>query len=95
MISVFTEPITSERAKITRIHFRPDLLTAEQKSNAIMVDAIPTEPERIKGKAIVLFINPNTKEMWYEYEDRALNQEEHLEDISKKLTELIEITKGK
>lgn len=94
MIALFTELVSKDKAKVTVTHFKPELLTVTQKSKAIMVETKP-EAVQIRGKTATLYINPITKEMWYEYTDRPLSQEELLQDISDKLTELIGLTRSK
>ena len=97
---LFTEPISKERARVTSIHFKPELLSTEQVSRGISVNSVP-EPGLIKGKMAVHYVNPLTKKQWFEYVDRPLTQEEisadmlaKLDEISAKLTELINIQKG-
>jgi len=80
MIHLFVEPVSKTKAKVTAIHYRPDLLTDKQKAKTIEVEMVP-EAEQLKGKTAQLYINPETKEMWYEYTDRPLTQEELLADI--------------
>lgn len=36
----------------------------------------------------VLYINPTTKEMWYEYADRPLTLEERIQQLERALLEL-------
>lgn len=50
----------------------------EKIGEGILVDSIP-EPEQIEGKAPILYCNPETKELWYEYEDIPPTKEELLE----------------
>ena len=94
MIYLFTEPVSPTKAKVGVIHYRPDLLNEEQKARAIVVDSVP-EAVQQKGKSAQLYINPQTKEMWFEYTDRPLTQEELLQDISDKLDTLIAFQKGR
>lgn len=39
-----------------------------EAEGGIFVDSLP-QKEHIEGKAPILHINPQTKEMWYEYQD--------------------------
>ena len=97
MIALFHEPVTEGKDRVGVIHYKPERLTAEQKANAILLDITEADLPKadiIAGKSGVLYINPQTKELWYEYEDRPLSQEELLMEISQKLTELINVTKG-
>lgn len=94
------EQITKDKARVGAIHFKPEMLNEATASKAIMVENKLADPELIKGKTAQLFVNPITKEQWYEYFDRPLTQEEistdiltKLDEISVKLTELINIQK--
>lgn len=63
---LFVRNIDETKAVVEAIHYKPELLTAEQKLNSIEVTSIP-EPERNSCCSPVLYINPITKEMHYEY----------------------------
>lgn len=43
----------------------------------VEVENIP-DPERIAGKNAMLYVNPQTGELWYEYTDRPLTPEEEM-----------------
>jgi len=90
MIAIFHTPAGPGRHIVLQKHFKPERLTDEQKAQAIMVEDEPEMPAAVKGKLFVLYIKPETKEMWYEGKDRSLTQEELLAEISEKLTQLIE-----
>lgn len=51
----------------------------ELEREGILVDSVP-KPEQIKGKADILYCNPKTKELWYEYEDIPKTPEEELQE---------------
>ena len=76
---LFTTVETEYRAKVASIHYKPELLQAEVLAKGILVDAVPEEPKQ-EGKTQVLYINPTTEEMWYEYIDKPLSSEERLEN---------------
>jgi len=59
--------------RVERIHYKPELLSQEQRANGIEVDAVP-EPEQREGKIPVLHVSAQTKELWYEYVDRPLTE---------------------
>ena len=40
----------------------------EAENRGVFLDSIP-EPQQIEGKTPVMYINPNTKEIYYEYVD--------------------------
>lgn len=79
MKCLFYEKVENNIAVITGIHYMPndpiDGLTEEEKSKGIMIDDIP-QAEEIEGKYSILKININTKEMWYEYKDIPLTEEQ-------------------
>jgi len=81
---VFYEEETSTRAKVTLIHHQPDLLDEERRAEGIEVESIPKKESR-KGKTGVLYINPENKELWYEYIDRPLNTEEITEEYQNEI----------
>ncbi|MEG0612658.1 MAG: hypothetical protein RR486_09090 [Clostridium sp.] len=55
----------------------------------ILVDNIPSEPQEIINKIAVLYCNPITKEMKYEYEEiQKSNEEIEKEIFAKTLSEL-------
>lgn len=96
MIALFHVPVSKGKDRVTNIHYKPERLTAEQKQNAILLPInesdMPVREDRF-GKFAALYINPQTKELWYEYEDRPLTEVELLTEISQKLTELINLQK--
>ncbi len=97
MIAIFNESVSVGKNKVGVIHYKPERLTAEQKANAILLDIDEVDMPKadvIAGKTGILYINPQTKKLWYEYEDRPLTQDELLMEISAKLTELINVAKG-
>ncbi|WDU84192.1 hypothetical protein [Caloramator sp. Dgby_cultured_2] len=60
----------------------------ELEQEGILIEELP-EPQQIEGKIAVLYCNPVTKDVWYEYEDRPLTKEEQLELQIKTLQETI------
>jgi len=66
----------------------------ELEQMGVLVDDVP-EPQIPEGKQISgLFVNPATKEVWYEYEDKPLDPEERLQILeqinAQLLVELLE-----
>ena len=86
MIVVFYEKETDTRAKITMIHNQPyddkNGLLQKQIDKGIEIDSMPTQ-EQIEGKQTLPYVNPKTKEVWYEYTDRPLTVEERLNRLEK------------
>ena len=96
MIALFHIPVSEGKDRVTNIHYKPERLTAEQKQAAIILpidEKDMPERENRPGKFAALYINPQTEELWVEYEDRPLTQEELLMEISQKLTNLIDVMK--
>lgn len=72
----------------------------ELEQEGLLVDSIP-EPQQIEGKSAILYCNPTTKELWYEYEDIPKTQEElqaqkinDLEGAIMELTMILSMTGG-
>lgn len=71
-----------ETGKVNYTHYMPfhekhglGKTKEELEQEGILVDSIP-KPEQIEGKAPILYCNPETKELWYEYEDIPKTEEE-------------------
>ncbi|MFS1511761.1 hypothetical protein VQL36_04890 [Chengkuizengella sp. SCS-71B] len=77
---VFYERETAERGKVGVIHHQPHLLPASKRAEGIEVESIP-EPIKEQGKRGVLYVNPLTSELWYEYVDVPLTTDEELENL--------------
>lgn len=84
MIALFVYAESPTRARVDRIHYKPELLSDEKKAGAYLVDTIPVA-ESMPRKAGILYLNPETMELWYEYVDRPLTTEENLSDMMAKI----------
>lgn len=51
----------------------------ELEQEGTLVESVP-EPEQTKEKSAILHCNPQTKELWYEYEDIPKTNEELLQE---------------
>lgn len=78
------EKIAGTKYKVTRQHYKPfdeqyglHRTQEELEQEGILVENLPN-PEAIPYKNPVLYCNPQTKEVWYEYEDRPLTPEEEM-----------------
>jgi len=70
------EQIKDNKYKVGLIHYRPqDIDTSE----GILVDKLP-EPTQQDGKVAVLYVNIDTKEPFYEYEDIPKTEESILKE---------------
>ena len=74
MSYIWTKKITDEKHHVTLVHNKPEMLSTTQKESGIDVGVIP-QPEN-NGKASSLFYNPITLQLFYEYSDIPLTQEE-------------------
>lgn len=90
---LFIEKETDIRAKVLTVHNFPEILSDEDKQGGILVENIPIKDES-KGMP-QHYINPQTKEQWYEYtelpvDDIALLKEENI-NLKESLAELAEM----
>jgi len=93
MICLLNNVIESpECVRVGVIHYKPERLTEEQRRSGIMLDLTEVDmpkPEERPRKAPVLYCNPKTKALWYEYIDRPPTQEELMSDLLGKIDTLI------
>lgn len=89
MVFLGIQKVNDEKAKVMLIHNRPDDLTEEEKSKGVLVESIP-EPEKRKGYVPKPYINPETKEFWWEYEKTEEGElRDRLEATEEALLELL------
>lgn len=77
---LFVKKESEERAEVQTIHNAPELLSEEKKTEGIEVPSVPEYEEQF-GKESHLYVNPTTKELWYEFTDRPLTMEEKMEKM--------------
>lgn len=80
LIVVFCELETAERARIYTVNREGEKLPKETIERGIEVEHID-EPIFEHGKYPIHYINPQTKEMWYEYEPRELTEQERIQEL--------------
>ena len=80
---LFYEKESEERAKVVLIYHVEPPQNLLNSRDYITVDEVQ-EPEQKEGKSPLLYCNPQTGDVWYEYVDRPLTPEETL---NKKLEE--------
>jgi len=73
--------ITDTKAVVVYEHYRPADLS--DTSKGLFVESIP-DPEYRPGQDSKLFVNPQTGELWYEYEER----ESTIEELRNQIDEL-------
>ncbi|WP_035296233.1 hypothetical protein [Brevibacillus thermoruber] len=75
---------SATKARVEVIHYQPQYLPPEVIEKGIIVDEVP-DPNPPANKVGILFINPQTQEMWYEYVDRPLTPEERIAQLEEQL----------
>lgn len=83
-ILITHDSATATKAMVLVMHFQPELLPQEVVEKGIMVDEVPTANPPA-GKVGTPYINPQTKEIWYEYSDRPLTAEEKIDQLQQQL----------
>jgi len=79
------EQIQDNKHKVNFIHYKAELL--QDTSNGILVEKLP-EANQQGEKAAVLYVNIDTKESFYEYEDIPKTEEKKIEILEKQVAEL-------
>lgn len=82
--------LKTENELVTFVHYMPfdgehgmGKTKEELEQEGILVESIP-EPKQ-NGKIPKLFVNRETKELWYEYSDRPPTQEEEMEQLKQQM----------
>jgi len=77
--------------RITLIHNAPEKLSEKAKEQGLEVNSndIPDTEQR-HGQKAVRYIDPDTGDMWVEYRDRPLNEEEKIQEVEENLDDLWE-----
>jgi len=78
--------IEGNKHKVGLIHYRPELL--QDTSGGILVETLPKPLQQFEGKESVLYVNIDTKEPFYEYEDIPISEETKIEILEKQVAEL-------
>lgn len=84
MILLHVEKETDHRARVGGCWYDLTGLDQEFIESGILVESIPKESYQV-GKIGILYINPKTKEMWYEYVDRSLTPEEEIAQLKERM----------
>ena len=79
------QQIKGNKYEVGLIHYKPELL--QDTSNGILVEKLP-EPTQQDGKVAVLYVNIDTKETFYEYEDIPKTEESEIDILKKQVAEL-------
>lgn len=84
---LFYEKETDIKAKVMLIYYETPPKELLDGGNYIKVENVP-EPRQVKGKSILPYCNPETKEVWYEYVDKPLVLEEQLKELQEQVNAL-------
>lgn len=85
MLLFIVQQESDVRARVINIYHDTSRLSAEMIARGIVVDSLLSPTIQV-GKDEVLYINPQTKEQWYEYIDRPTTFDERLIDVKDQLT---------
>ncbi|MGE6227638.1 hypothetical protein [Paenibacillus chitinolyticus] len=78
---------TEERGRVTLMDYRPDLLSEEELKEGVVIDYEEAK-NTPQGKSAVLYVNPETSQTWYEYEDRLLSPSEETRELKKDIADI-------
>lgn len=89
---IYTSPITETKHRVMGVHYFPygdeglgiEPLSEMEIANNILVEDV-AEPLKEPTKNPIHYINPISKEQWYEYVDRPLTTEEQLQEANKRI----------
>ncbi|MCR1955143.1 hypothetical protein NSA24_10100 [Clostridioides mangenotii] len=79
------EQIKDNKHKVNFIHYKAELL--QDTSNGILVEKLPESTQQ-EGKVAVLYVNIDTKEPFYEFEDIPMLEESEIDILKKQVAEL-------
>lgn len=79
------EQIKYNKHKVNFIHYKAELL--QDTSNGILVEKL-AEPTQQDGKVAALYVNIDTKEPFYEYEDIPISKESEIDILKKQVADL-------
>ncbi|MED1800218.1 hypothetical protein [Brevibacillus porteri] len=84
MAIIFYKKESETKAFVASILYNTTGFDPQDLAECLEVGEIP-EPEAQQGKLHNLYVNPKTKELWYEYTDRPLTAEEKMEKMEAQL----------
>jgi len=89
MILLKGKSITNEKILVETVY---NLEEEENKyiniDEGVVVDKEASQPTYKKGKGFLWYVNPKTKEQWFEEYDRPLTQEEQSEELQNQVNAL-------
>ncbi|HBG4757166.1 TPA: hypothetical protein KQE78_003834 [Clostridioides difficile] len=72
---------------IGMIHYKPTLLSEEELKNGILIEKLPVQ-QYVENKEAKLFINIDTKEVFYRYTDIKSNIEDKVNSTEQTIADL-------
>ncbi len=84
---LFYEKETNTRAKVVLIYHVEPTEELLNNGNYIRVENVP-EPIQVKGKSALPYCNPKTKEVWYEYVDKTITEDDKIAELEKQVNAL-------
>lgn len=84
MAIIFYKKESETKAFVASVLYDATGFDPQDLAEGLEVEGIP-EPEAQPGKLYNLYVNPQTKEVWYEYTDRPLTTEEELVKMKEQL----------
>jgi len=79
------EQIKDNKFKVGLIHYKSELL--HDTTGGILVEQLP-EPTQQDGKVAVFYVNIDSKEPFYEYEDIPISKETEIDILEKQVADL-------
>ena len=86
MIAIFYEEIELGKARAITVHYMPEELSQETLEGALLIpkEQMPIQEER-ENFVGTLYCNPETNELWYEYEELPPTIEARVEALESAL----------
>jgi len=78
---VFYQAGSGSRCRVTSVYYDIDKLSPGELAEGIFVSSVPRIEDHWNGDVALLYIDPNTGELWYEYVDMAITQWEQRDQL--------------
>ena len=78
---VFYQAGSGSRCRVTSVYYDIDKLSPGELAEGIFVSSVPRIEDHWNGDVSLLYIDPNTGELWYEYVDMAITQWEQRDQL--------------
>ena len=77
--------VKSQRVRVLDVFRQEHVQQRISEDRQFLVDSLPDPPDTGRGEQSRLYVNPTTREVWYEVEARPLTPEEEMQDRLEKL----------